>query len=131
MRRRLLRSPSSRRLDQRKLRRLYRPARARLHLELQRFEGAEMCGQPRPAFPQAHLQIARAHARSPRNLRGERFPSALVSSLRALRFDLDVDRNRLTDAGHCLDRKSTRLNSSHVAISYAVFCLKKKKQDII
>src|SRR5690625_6386626 len=27
-----------------------------------------------------------------------------------------------------LDRKSTRLNSSHVAISYAVFCLKKKKR---
>src|SRR5437870_7727742 len=26
------------------------------------------------------------------------------------------------------DRKSTRLNSSHVAISYAVFCLKKKKK---
>src|SRR5690625_5922703 len=29
--------------------------------------------------------------------------------------------------GHSTDRKSTRLNSSHVAISYAVFCLKKKK----
>src|SRR5437660_9699215 len=29
--------------------------------------------------------------------------------------------------GDCGDRKSTRLNSSHVAISYAVFCLKKKK----
>src|SRR5439155_27178726 len=28
------------------------------------------------------------------------------------------------------DRKSTRLNSSHVAISYAVFCLKKKKMNI-
>ena len=27
-----------------------------------------------------------------------------------------------------LDRKSTRLNSSHVVISYAVFCLKKKKK---
>src|SRR5699024_12300936 len=27
-----------------------------------------------------------------------------------------------------LDRKSTRLNSSHVSISYAVFCLKKKKR---
>src|SRR5690349_23051016 len=27
----------------------------------------------------------------------------------------------------CIDRKSTRLNSSHVEISYAVFCLKKKK----
>src|SRR5699024_12052125 len=29
------------------------------------------------------------------------------------------------------DRKSTRLNSSHVSISYAVFCLKKKKRDKI
>src|SRR5437660_6641585 len=29
---------------------------------------------------------------------------------------------------HHGDRKSTRLNSSHVAISYAVFCLKKKKK---
>src|SRR5699024_6867471 len=28
--------------------------------------------------------------------------------------------------GNCEDRKSTRLNSSHVSISYAVFCLKKK-----
>ena len=28
-----------------------------------------------------------------------------------------------------LDRKSTRLNSSHVVISYAVFCLKKKKTN--
>src|SRR5207249_11505928 len=28
------------------------------------------------------------------------------------------------------DRKSTRLNSSHVSISYAVFCLKKKKKKI-
>src|SRR5690554_7287310 len=31
-------------------------------------------------------------------------------------------------AGSPRDRKSTRLNSSHVRISYAVFCLKKKKQ---
>src|SRR2546430_13706977 len=29
------------------------------------------------------------------------------------------------------DRKSTRLNSSHSQISYAVFCLKKKKKDIL
>src|SRR5438874_6871529 len=29
------------------------------------------------------------------------------------------------------DRKSTRLNSSHVEISYAVFCLKKKKKSIV
>src|SRR5438034_10557881 len=31
------------------------------------------------------------------------------------------------DIGYFLDRKSTRLNSSHTVISYAVFCLKKKK----
>src|SRR3712207_8926589 len=33
----------------------------------------------------------------------------------------------LVDGGMLLDRKSTRLNSSHANISYAVFCLKKKK----
>src|SRR5437762_8202682 len=33
----------------------------------------------------------------------------------------------LTPSGKCEDRKSTRLNSSHRCISYAVFCLKKKK----
>src|SRR6266511_5496632 len=46
-------------------------------------------------------------------------------------------RHRLDDAHHGggdlpfrrRDRKSTRLNSSHVKISYAVFCLKKKKKN--
>src|SRR5438034_7212098 len=33
------------------------------------------------------------------------------------------------DAGAHEDRKSTRLNSSHTVISYAVFCLKKKKKS--
>src|SRR5207253_8930518 len=36
------------------------------------------------------------------------------------------DRCRVPTARPLRDRKSTRLNSSHVAISYAVFCLKKK-----
>src|SRR5207302_7525656 len=36
---------------------------------------------------------------------------------------------RARSAGAILDRKSTRLNSSHVKISYAVFCLKKKKKS--
>src|SRR5439155_23090689 len=45
----------------------------------------------------------------------------------------DPDDGRLagadgSDTG-CGDRKSTRLNSSHVAISYAVFCLKKKNKQ--
>src|SRR5256885_17064742 len=34
----------------------------------------------------------------------------------------------LRPVGERLDRKSTRLNSSHLVISYAVFCLKKKKK---
>src|SRR5437660_12460956 len=43
---------------------------------------------------------------------------------------LGVVRGDHHDGHECrsLDRKSTRLNSSHVAISYAVFCLKKKKK---
>src|SRR5207249_8686666 len=47
---------------------------------------------------------------------------------------VDLDRGALqqqpwlaTCPMHAGDRKSTRLNSSHVSISYAVFCLKKKK----
>src|SRR5689334_24711415 len=44
----------------------------------------------------------------------------------------DQHRPRAEDAGRDLrpgrDRKSTRLNSSHSSISYAVFCLKKKKK---
>src|SRR2546422_8404795 len=41
---------------------------------------------------------------------------------------LDYSLSALADAGY-RDRKSTRLNSSHGYISYAVFCLKKKKQS--
>src|SRR5574340_1689835 len=37
-------------------------------------------------------------------------------------------RQRFACPGARLDRKSTRLNSSHQKISYAVFCLKKKKE---
>src|SRR5689334_6715174 len=39
------------------------------------------------------------------------------------------DRQVLETPAHLLDRKSTRLNSSHSSISYAVFCLKKKNTD--
>src|SRR3712207_6878678 len=38
-----------------------------------------------------------------------------------------VDRMAMHERERGLDRKSTRLNSSHANISYAVFCLKKKK----
>src|SRR5260221_2132543 len=43
--------------------------------------------------------------------------------------------DHIEEAGECClvqqDRKSTRLNSSHTVISYAVFCLKKKKNNNI
>src|SRR5690625_5627833 len=48
-------------------------------------------------------------------------------------LDLDAyyrsinERTRCVGIVHVSDRKSTRLNSSHVAISYAVFCLRKKR----
>src|SRR5256885_2627529 len=38
-----------------------------------------------------------------------------------------VANHEVTGLDHHADRKSTRLNSSHLVISYAVFCLKKKK----
>src|SRR5437588_12873546 len=43
-----------------------------------------------------------------------------------------MQEHHVTAGGHVyhLDRKSTRLNSSHTVISYAVFCLKKKKIKI-
>src|SRR5690606_39897236 len=58
-----------------------------------------------------------------------------VFDRRVLRRDREGRRHRRFQAPLCRaheeqarpDRKSTRLNSSHVKISYAVFCLKKKK----
>src|SRR5690606_40709125 len=41
----------------------------------------------------------------------------------------DSLRESPVEAAVAVDRKSTRLNSSHVKISYAVFCLKKKNED--
>src|SRR5438445_7343426 len=40
-----------------------------------------------------------------------------------------AEAERLAGANRPADRKSTRLNSSHANISYAVFCLKKKKKN--
>src|SRR5205814_8481068 len=45
---------------------------------------------------------------------------------KSLTQPLRFSRARLTVSTVCSDRKSTRLNSSHLGISYAVFCLKKK-----
>src|SRR3712207_8531848 len=52
-------------------------------------------------------------------------PSRDMRDARKVRFVIDDDDE--TVPSEILDRKSTRLNSSHANISYAVFCLKKKK----
>src|SRR5690349_23729696 len=49
---------------------------------------------------------------------------AILAAVDSARLDLDPD----AEPAGTVDRKSTRLNSSHVEISYAVFCLKKKKK---
>src|SRR6266511_5972930 len=59
----------------------------------------------------------------------ERLPTASVARTNASAVANARLRNRVGDGrGVGRDRKSTRLNSSHVKISYAVFCLKKKKK---
>src|SRR5437870_3251769 len=51
-------------------------------------------------------------------------PAPVLAFARA--FAQEAFDDLVLTTGEGLDRKSTRLNSSHVAISYAVFCLKKK-----
>src|SRR5437667_3660537 len=60
-------------------------------------------------------------------LRGETAPGALYHNNHDGTFTDVTARSGMQTP--CLDRKSTRLNSSHITISYAVFCLKKKKKD--
>src|SRR3712207_7487286 len=55
---------------------------------------------------------------------------ALRQELVELRVAVEAGvRPRRRERGGGVDRKSTRLNSSHANISYAVFCLKKKKKS--
>src|SRR6266508_4683078 len=73
----------------------------------------------------------RRHTRWPRDWSSDVCSSDLVVLMGSGRHEIleRVKTMETTFTGRCrlLDRKSTRLNSSHVAISYAVFCLKKKK----
>src|SRR5690554_1345539 len=68
-----------------------------------------------------HLGTELANEARNANPFGPLYADSLANSL-ALYLLRNYSTNRVT-----LDRKSTRLNSSHVRISYAVFCLKKKK----
>src|SRR5258708_16976946 len=54
--------------------------------------------------------------------------SAFRSAIERTGLTFEVDCESLPEPVRPVDRKSTRLNSSHQIISYAVFCLKKKKK---
>src|SRR5690606_40992920 len=58
----------------------------------------------------------------------ENVPKPMQAPSDHLRSTL-VSTSQVGHEGACIDRKSTRLNSSHVKISYAVFCLKKKNEN--
>src|SRR2546422_6265050 len=83
---------------------------------------------------QPDLAVARGRVLIEERLRCHDHAVDAVATLRRLRLDerrLDrmglCDRAEPLERRHRSDRKSTRLNSSHGYISYAVFCLKKKK----
>src|SRR5689334_23632033 len=75
--------------------------------------------------PRARARLARLEALGGRLLRHPR--RAAVREARQLERQRVARRGELPRFLH-RDRKSTRLNSSHSSISYAVFCLKKKKK---
>src|SRR3712207_8184314 len=76
--------------------------------------------------------VASGRARARRRRPGPGVPLLLVAGLRLVEGGAeDVAERGARIGGAVLDRKSTRLNSSHANISYAVFCLKKKKHSTI
>src|SRR5437870_7405985 len=68
-------------------------------------------------------EVARGRAILPANVNHPETEPMIIGR----RFLVKINAN-IGNSAVASDRKSTRLNSSHVAISYAVFCLKKKKK---
>src|SRR5258705_5965652 len=86
-------------------------------------------------FPYTTLFRSRHHGKATALLTGTRRFHGRVQ-----RQDVGLEGNGVDDADDVgnlaagladADRKSTRLNSSHLGISYAVFCLKKKKTETV
>src|SRR5256885_8358544 len=76
-------------------------------------------------FP--YTTLFRSALRDAHRRRGGRSAKIFARGREVRRGDLNRYPTSSTSSGAPPDRKSTRLNSSHLVISYAVFCLKKKK----
>src|SRR5690625_6235181 len=80
-------------------------------------------------FPQAEIAYITIHLLGTKMLTQTNVGNKVVEQV----LDDDINQlvmlalDKIEEEMNLEDRKSTRLNSSHVAISYAVFCLKKKK----
>src|SRR2546426_2949753 len=75
-------------------------------------------------FP--YTTLFRSKERTDRKPAEIRLAAQLAEGSPGLAIEMDV---AAAAQGRKKDRKSTRLNSSHLVISYAVFCLKKKTQE--
>src|SRR5207249_9810382 len=108
------------------------------HLTARRASASVSLLIPRPPtstlFPYTTLFRSNAHPQF-RNRREQNrgiqvaLHSRAIADIHPRLIDVDapVDSHHVAAGSVQLDRKSTRLNSSHVSISYAVFCLKKKR----
>src|SRR5437773_8593091 len=86
---------------------------------------------PKPGETRGNLAAGGTGVAKPLTRRDLEIANALGPELARqglLLVGLDVIGDYLTEINVTRDRKSTRLNSSHITISYAVFCLKKKKK---
>src|SRR3712207_7658393 len=81
----------------------------------------------------SRTKVAIAWTLDPHEMRGDRIEllSSFETKIKDYISDVERHQGHTFDLYHTdkttIDRKSTRLNSSHANISYAVFCLKKKK----
>src|SRR5439155_25356232 len=110
-----------------------RPSRTSHHVFFLRYG----CHRDLHSFPTRRSSdlVRRVAPRTPvrpeRRAEARRDPVLRAGRLRPLPPGARALRRRVPRGRHAAgDRKSTRLNSSHVATSYAVFCLKKKKTTV-
>src|SRR2546426_6624273 len=100
-----------------------KPAPREMLVDLARLEAKYYEHKPDVGNPEERVSFGTSGHRGS-SLRGSFTEAHILAITQAI---CDYRRSQGTDGPLYIDRKSTRLNSSHLVISYAVFCLKKKK----